>query len=66
MVVIVVIRLREKIKKHLGRKKRMLVGKDHVGGTGSCWWDKIMLVGKDHVGGRGSCCLWRIVSFAEF
>ena len=31
------------------------MGKHHVGGKGSCWWEKIMLVGKDHVGGKRSC-----------
>ena len=25
----------------------MLVGKDHVGGEGSCWWERIMLVLQD-------------------
>ena len=28
----------------------MLVGKDHTGGEGSCWWGRIMLLGKDHAG----------------
>ena len=25
----------------------MLLGKDHVGGEGSCWWERIMLVLQD-------------------
>ena len=25
----------------------MLVGEDHVGGEGSCWWERIMLVVED-------------------
>ena len=25
----------------------MLVGKDHAGGEGSCWWERIMLVLQD-------------------
>ena len=29
----------------------MLVGKDHVGGEGSCWWGRIMLVVE-----HGQCC----------
>ena len=43
----------------------MLVGKDDVGGKGTCWWERIMLVGKDHVGGEGSCWLWNMVNVAE-
>ena len=43
----------------------MLVGKNHAGGRGSCWWGRIMLVGKDHVGGEESCWLWKIVSIPE-
>ena len=30
----------------------MLVGKNHVGGEGSCWWGGIMLVLQDDEEGR--------------
>ena len=29
----------------------MLVGKEHAGGTRSCWRERIMLVSEDHTGG---------------
>ena len=43
----------------------MLETKDHAGGEGSCWWEKIMLVEKDHVGGKGSCWFCKMMRNAE-
>ena len=47
-------------------KDHMLLGKDHAGEEGSCWWGKIMLVGKDRVGANASCWLWKIINFADY
>ena len=43
----------------------MLVGKNHAGGEGSCWWERIMLVEKDHVGGKGSCGCCKMVTYCK-
>ena len=32
---------------HVAGGRIMLVGKDHAGGEGSCWWGMIMLVLQD-------------------
>ena len=43
----------------------MLVREDHVGGEGSCWWERIMLVEKDHVRGKRSCGCCKMVHYCK-
>ena len=43
----------------------MLLREDHVGGEGSCWWERIMLVEKDHVGGERSCGCCKMVRYCK-
>ena len=39
--------------------------KDHLGGEGSCWWEKAMPVGKDRAEGRKSCWSGEIMSVGK-
>ena len=41
-----------------------MVEKDHAGGEGSCWWERIMLVGENYVVGEESCW-WEKIMLSE-